>query len=116
MTPRFPVIPCPEEQFHKGTAAEAEGSDQLRGTKRTCTLRLHLSGALAFTGSIRALSVANTSQEPTWAPLASAFPVSGAMVPVLWEVGKSTHLKGTELAQAQPSGLLLQQLGVRPHP
>jgi len=51
MTPGFPVIPCREEQVHKGRAAEAEGSEQLKGTKGTCTLRLNLSGALAFTGS-----------------------------------------------------------------
>ena len=48
MTPGFPVIPCREEQVHKGRAAEAEGSEQLKGTKGTCTLRLNLSGALAF--------------------------------------------------------------------
>ena len=51
MTPGFPVIPFREEQVHKGRAAEAEGSEQLKGTKGTCTLRLNLSGALAFTGS-----------------------------------------------------------------
>ena len=30
--------------------------------------------------------------------------------------GESTNLKGTELAQTQTSGLLLQQLGIRPLP
>lgn len=39
--------------------------------------------------------------------------LSGARVPVQ-EEGK-IHLKGTKPAQSQSSGLLLQQLGIRPH-
>lgn len=68
MTPRFPVIPCHEEQFHKGRAAEAEGSDQLKGTKGTCTLRLHLSEVLAFRGSASELCLWPTQAKSPHGP------------------------------------------------
>ena len=97
------VICCGGQMEHAPNVA----SEWREGNKY---VHLHRQG----TGDSSDLSVTNTGQEPARTPHSSVFPSLGQGS---WcrEKGKHT-LKGNRDNSGQPSGLLLQQLGIRSHP
>ena len=122
--PNFPQLrraSIPEPKHRDPQSQPREGSSPAHSVPQPCTgsgptitgkrcdLGLQLRGAAdAYTGGAPDL-YEHTS------PSFFSTPLLQGKAPV-WGERKHTHLKGTEPAQAGPSGLLLQQLGSRPHP